>query len=215
VQSIIGAVGGDHVEIPLGLGYLHAHRGEIPQAIAHLERAFDMCARERDHWRGWAAAARLVTLALETRDFESASRWCERLQPVAAKMKGGSEEAKSAVLAAVLRFAVDGNEDGLREQLEQLRIVDSKSDLAWALAYVAELELERGDAAGARRDAEEALAAAEAVGRASDAALARAILGLPVPRKQWDDLSERARRRVLARRKEKRNAQHGRRTDVR
>ncbi len=214
VETIIGAVGGEHVEIPLGLGYLHAHHGDNGRAFAELQRAYDIAERDQDHWREWTAAARLVTLSLETRDFDAARRWCERLQAVAGKMKGGSEEAKTAVLASVLRYAADGREGSLRGDLEQLRTLDCKSELAWALVYVAEVECERGDAIAARRDAEEALRAAEAVGRAGDAAIARTILGLPIDRRKWNDLSARARTAVLARRKEKRNAQHGRGTDL-
>ncbi len=208
VETILREVGGDHVDIPIGLGYLYAHRGQNERAIAELQRGLDMCAREQDHWREWCAGARLLTLALESRDFEAARRWCERLEPVAAKMPGGSEGVKTDVLAAVLRYATDGDEENLRQKLEELRIVDSKSDLAWTLVYVAELEIERGDVDKAHRDAEEALAAAEAVGRASDAAMARLILGLPIDESKRNDLSDRARR------KERTHAQHGRRANL-
>ncbi len=208
VERIIGPTGSDYVEIPLGLGYLYAHRGENDRAIAELQRALDIAAREQDHWREWCAGARLLTLALESRDFDAARRWCERLQPVATKMPGGSEGVKTDVLAAVLRYATGDDEADLRAKLEELRIVDSKSDLAWTLAYVAELELERGEAEKAHRDAEEALAAAEAVGRASDAAIARLLLGLPIDETKRDDLSDRARR------KERDHAEHGRRANV-
>ncbi|HSP15184.1 MAG TPA: BTAD domain-containing putative transcriptional regulator [Thermoanaerobaculia bacterium] len=208
VESIIREVGGEHVEIHLGLGYLHAHRGDKELAISELQRAFDMASRARDHWREWCAGARLLTLALEWRDFDAARRWCERLEPVAEKMPGGSEGVKTEMLAAVLRYATLGDEANLRAKLEELRIVDSKSDLAWSLAYVAELELERGEMEKARRDAQEALAAAETVGRPSDAAIARLILGLPIDEAKRDDLSDRARK------KERNHAEHGRGANV-
>ncbi|HEY3054693.1 MAG TPA: BTAD domain-containing putative transcriptional regulator [Thermoanaerobaculia bacterium] len=212
VETIIKAVGGEHIEIPLGLGYLYAHRGEKELATVQLERAMAMAGREQDHWREWCAGVRLVTLALETRDFDAAQRHCDRLLGIARKMSGGSEGVRTDVFAEIVRFAREGEESDLRTKLDELRVVDCKSDLAWALTFISELELERGHADRARRDAEEALIAAEAVGRASEAALARVILGLDVDRAKWDDLTERARSRVLE--KERRHAQHGRRADV-
>jgi DNA-binding SARP family transcriptional activator len=212
VETIIKTVGGDHIEIPLGLGYLYAHRGEKELATVQLERAMAMAAREQDHWREWCAGVRLVTLALETRDFDAAQRHCDRLLEIARKMSGGSEGVRTDVFAEIVRFAREGEERDLRAKLDELRMVDSKSDLAWALTFIAELELERGRADSARRDAEEALIAAEAVGRGSEAALARVILDLDVDRTKWDDWTERARARVQQ--KERRHAQHGRRADV-
>jgi tetratricopeptide (TPR) repeat protein len=217
VEAIIGAVGGDHIEIALGLGYLHAHRGEYESAVAHLGRALEMAAREQDHWREWCAAARLVTLALETRNLDAAKRWCERLQPVAAKMTGGSEGVRTELLASIARFALDGKPRDLRARLQDVREIDSKSDLAWALTFIAELELERGETETARRDAEEALAAADTVGRPSEAALARVILstltGKRLITKADPNLSERA-IRCFTEWKETRHGQHGRRANV-
>ena len=217
VAAIVGAVGGDHIEIALGLGYLHAHRGEYDSAVAHLGRALEMAVREQDHWREWCAASRLVTLALETRNLDAAKRWCERLQPVAAKMTGGSEGVRTELLASIVRFALDGKPGDLRARLQDVREIDSKSDLAWALTFIAELELERGETETARRDAIEALAAADAVGRASEAALARVILsrltGKRLITKADPNLSERAIRRFTEW-KETHHGQHGRRANV-
>jgi hypothetical protein len=70
--------------------------------------------------------------------------------------------------------------------LDELRAVDSKSDLAWILCYLARL-----DPTCARAYATEALAAAEAVGRESEIVIARRILGLNV--KPSRDISARAR----------------------
>ncbi|HEX7419310.1 MAG TPA: hypothetical protein VF505_05460, partial [Thermoanaerobaculia bacterium] len=100
-------------------------------------------------------------------------------------------------------------------------------DLAWALTFVASIELERGQIEDARRDAEEALAAAELVGRASLAALARTIIASTSPSgktkqiiapslesETFTNLSEHAKKRVREMTKEAFHGKHGRRTNV-
>lgn len=161
------AIGMQHAELPLGLGFLHAHHGRAAEAAEHLERAWQQASREQDHWREWLALWRLTTLALEQDDQGAALRHCARLRPVAAKMEGGSEPVRAGLLEALAR-GVD-----IDQHLDRLRAADCKSELAWALCYLAQRDAERATAY-----ATEALAAAEAVGRDSEAAIARRILGL-------------------------------------
>ncbi len=174
------AIGTAHQELPLSLGFLLAHQGRAGEAAVELERAFVVAARAQDHWREWIALWRLTALALEEGDAESALRHCARLRPVAAKMKGGSEEVRTAMLEAMASGA------GIDASLDRLRAADCKSDLAWALCCLAQR-----DPGHARAYATEALAAAEAVGRESEAVIARRILGLPA--KPTRDISARAR----------------------
>jgi hypothetical protein len=94
---------------------------------------------------------------------------------VADKMSGGSEGVKAEMMSTLTRFAA-GEPADVEAMIEHLRAVDSKSDLAWALALVAEIEMRRGQEKAARAHAQEALAAANVVGRASDAVIASAIL---------------------------------------
>ena len=61
--------------------------------------------------------------------------------------------------------------EALAGEIDRIRQV-----LAWTLLFLAGRRLEDGDAAGARRDAEEALAAAESVGRRGEGERARALL---------------------------------------
>ncbi len=89
---------------------------------------------------------------------------------------------------AIARNAA-GQPVDLESAIAELIEIDSKTDLAWALAYLAERE---SDPDRARRFATDALAAADAVGRDSDAVIARCILGLPA--KASRDITARARR---------------------
>lgn len=185
------AMGIENAELDLGLGFLHAHHGRVAAAMPHLERALQLASRDQDHWREWIALWRMVIAALEQGDPALALRFCERLRPVATRMKGGSELVRSEVLETIAHWMSDHSVD-LESSLGRLREVDSKSDLAWALTFVAQIEMKRGLVEDARRHAEEAVGAAEAVGRDSEAAIARCILG-------WEtsaspDLTDRARR---------------------
>ena len=93
-------------------------------------------------------------------------------------MTGGSEGVRSDVIECVARYAA-GQGANLDTALASLRHIDSKTDLACVLGFVAGIELDRGNREKARTYAQEALTAAESVGRESDAVIARCILGLP------------------------------------
>jgi tetratricopeptide (TPR) repeat protein len=185
------AIGVPHHELSLGVGLLHAHHGRVVEATHHLQAAFEAASRNGDHWREWTALSRLVTLALEEDDPALALKLCASLKPVADKMVGGSEGVRTAVLERLARFAA-GQDADVDDAIQLLREIDSKSDLAWALNFIAAIELHRGHKAQARAHAREALDAAESVGRQSEIVIARSILGQPV--RPSPDITARARR---------------------
>ncbi len=196
------AIGIPSHELSLGLGYLRAHQGRAQEAAPLLEEAFTIAASKQDHWREWIALTRLATLALEQGDTQLAMQHCARLHPVAAKMHGGSEAARAAVLESVARYAA-GEKVDIDAALARLREIDSKGDLAWVLSYLAQIETDR---TRARSFATEAVQAADAVGRQSESVIARIILGQPA--KASRDISARARSFL----KEKRNGRTRTRT---
>ena len=213
-------MGVESTELALGWGYLHSHEGRHAEATPYFERAFVLAAREQDHWREWAALARLTGMALEDAEPALALRYCDRLGAVAEKMTGGSESVKADMMRALARL-IAGDPTDLEGALARLREADSKSDLAWALTLVAEIELRRGQTDAARAHAEEALAAAEVVGRASEAVIADAILrslgaaparAVPTKATNAADLTARARRYLE---KETSHGHPGPRADVR
>jgi tetratricopeptide (TPR) repeat protein len=168
-------MGVESTELALGWGYLHSHQGRHAEATPYFERALVLAARDQDHWREWAALARLTGMALEDAEPALALRYCDRLGAVAEKMTGGSESVRADMMRALARF-IAGDAADLETALARLRDADSKSDLAWALTLVAEIEMRRGQADAARAHAEEALAAVDVVGRASEAVIASVIL---------------------------------------
>jgi len=210
----------EYVEIPLGLGFYYAHVGDDVRAIAQLERAQALATRDQDHWREWIAIYRRVMIALEGGDAASALRLCERLGPIAAKMSGGSEGPVTEMLTALANL-IAGDGSDVERCLQSLRQIDSKGELAYALVFLAEHDLQRGDVAAARARAEEALRAAEVVDRRSEAAIARSLLAeitgdrsfldAVSAMRQWDDLTKRAQDRLT----EAKHGTHRPRTNVR
>jgi len=210
----------EYVEIPLGLGFYYAHVGDDVRAIPQLERAQALATRDQDHWREWIAIYRLVIIALERGDAANARRLCERLGPIAAKMSGGSEGPVTEMLTALANL-IAGDDSDVERCLQSLRQIDSKGELAYALVFLAERDLQRGDSAAARARAEEALRAAEVVDRRSEAAIARSllaeitgdrsILDAVSAMRQWDDLTKRAQDRLT----EAKHGTHRSRTVVR
>jgi DNA-binding SARP family transcriptional activator/DNA-binding XRE family transcriptional regulator len=219
-QELATKAGVEHFEIPLGLGYFYAHIGDDAHAIPRLEEAYAMAVRAQDHWREWIAASKLAMMALEREDAAEALRLCQRLAPAAAKMTGGSEGPVTDMLTALARL-FSGESADVDRCLQSLRDIDNKGELAYALVFLAERDLRRGDIESARQRAEEALRAAEAVDRRSEAAIARTLLTQitgdrsyldpAIAARQWDDLTKRAQDRLT----EAKHGAHRSRTDLR
>jgi hypothetical protein len=103
---------------------------------------------------------------------------CADLEPLAAKLGDGSELPFARALSALTKVA-RGDGDGDRElekALAGLRAIDTKGHLAYALNFMANLDLGAGRFPLAQKRAEEALHAAEAVGRRTEVARARTVL---------------------------------------
>jgi hypothetical protein len=96
---------------------------------------------------------------------------------VAARLGEGSEGPAADALEALVRRADGAAADGdLEAALDRLRAIDTKGLVAYVQNVAARQDLARGRTEAAARRAEEALAAATAVGKARDVALAQAIL---------------------------------------
>src|SRR5690606_38170372 len=120
----------------------------------------------------------LVTLHLERNGLGQCESACSDLLSLAEKLREGSElpfaRALLALCAMARRRAVPSEE--FDSALAALRRADSKHRLAFICSCAARYALEREDTERARVLGEEALAAATAIGRASDMAMALAIL---------------------------------------
>ena len=94
------------------------------------------------------------------------------------RVREGAEAPASRALSALCRVLCDHREyqADLEEAVAALRTVDAKYELAYVLTRLARLLFDAGDASRARRLAEDGLAQATAIGRASEVARCRVLL---------------------------------------
>jgi tetratricopeptide (TPR) repeat protein len=168
------------LEMTWGRGLVYAFDGLDEAAVPLLERAAALAEVESDHWATTQALTRVARLALEGGRPGEALERCRGLEPVVAKLGAGSEAPFIRALAALSRLEL-GEPEALvdvERALKDLRLVDSKAHVAYVLNALADHDANSGRVDEARRRAEEALAAAEAVGHRSEAAVARSRLAL-------------------------------------
>jgi predicted ATPase/DNA-binding SARP family transcriptional activator len=164
-------------DIPWGLGLVRAFAGDYDEAVRHLETAVSLAQTEQDHWAQCECLQRLALIELERGAPRAArARACEMAR-VAAKMGEGSEAPIAAMLQALTDWMLgEPDADGrVEDAIAVLRRVDAKALLSRALLIAAAIDLDAGCVDRAARRAEEALLAAEVVGRRSEIASGFAI----------------------------------------
>ena len=171
---------GDQGDLMLtwGLGLLKRYTGEPEEASRGLHHAAVLARRIDSHWEETECLRALTLLALEQGDFASARALCPLLLELAAKMGEGSERPIAEALAGLARV-LDGDttaEAALEAALGRVRDVDAKAMLSTILNFAADHDLACERLERAQERAAEALAAAKAVERNNQAAVARATL---------------------------------------
>jgi DNA-binding SARP family transcriptional activator len=162
---------------------LSAFDGDEARASSGFLRVLDLARKdedraEYDRWAEYECLRALVQLELESAAPPRESRYASELLAVAGKMGEGSFLPTAQALDALLRLRHETPcaDDAVREAVATLRDVDAKGMLAYTLTLAAEIDVESGRFAEAEERAEEALRAANVVGRLSQTALARAVL---------------------------------------
>jgi hypothetical protein len=164
-------------EVPWALGLARYHLGDLDSARTELCEAVERCRLGNDHWFHCMCLQQLACIALERRRAGEALGWCGQLDEFASRLSEGSERPFGRALAALSQM-VDGGAEPckLERALAALRDVDAKGLLAYSLNTAAELSIDHRRGDDARRFVDEALAAADAVGRATERVVARMIL---------------------------------------
>jgi hypothetical protein len=168
----------DLPDISLGLGLIRYQEGEHEASEHLLSHGWTVAARQLNHWLASESLSRLIMLLLERGRLDVAFERCADLEPLATKLGDGSELPFARTLSALTKVARGDGEGSseLEQALAGLRAIDTKGHLAYALNFTANLDLCAGRVPLAKARAEEALHAAEAVGRRTEVARARTVL---------------------------------------
>jgi tetratricopeptide (TPR) repeat protein len=180
--EVSGPEGGNLLELHWASGMFHRFVGDQGRALESLERALQLARQTQNRWAQFECAMNLTRIDLEDGRPAEALKRSTELAEVAAKMTEGSELAIAEALEALARATLGegGADNRLAAAVSTLRRLDAKGALACVLTVWARLDIEEGRLERARDHAAEAVKAAETLKRRSDAAVARAVLGMAV-----------------------------------
>jgi DNA-binding SARP family transcriptional activator len=165
------------VELEMGRALVAHWRGDLDVAAGLLARAMAFAALREDRYRQTDCAMWLASLALERGDYDEVEARCDELERTLGQMDRSRVPIVGALraLAGFARSQADADAL-LQGSVADLRAVDDKALLAFVLNTFAALSLRAGICDRAQAAAIEALAAASALHRATEIAVANAIL---------------------------------------
>ncbi len=108
--------------------------------------------------------------------FHAARERCAALLQIGQRLRDGSEAPFARALDGLCRYALDDDPQPLDSALAELRDVDAKYRLAYALTRAAQIDIDRQRYASAVNRADEALGAARILERATEMLLAHRAL---------------------------------------
>ena len=170
------------MEIDWGRGLIARADGDLDGACDALAIAVERARLADNHWREFECRVWLATVDYERGRDADVLRHVDEIVAAAARM--GEPQAPFAQTLGTLarwRQGDAGAEAALATHLDALRELDDKAHLAYALNEAAALALAAGRRAEATSWATEALAAAQAVRRPTEVAVARARLACAAP----------------------------------
>ncbi|MES2073038.1 MAG: AAA family ATPase [Pseudomonadota bacterium] len=169
------------IELDWGRALIARWDGDLDAAYEALHTAVELARTREDRWREFECLVWLATIQLERGCLEAVAALCREVNAVADRMGDVKVPVSDALQAlAQLMQSPPGNtalaNASLQASLEQLRALDDKAHLAYVQNQAAALALGQGRLSEAQAAAGEALAAAQAVGRTTEIAVARALL---------------------------------------
>ncbi len=159
-------------------GILRYYEGDLDRAEELLQEARTQFKANGERINEYAANEYLLMIALERGDFHGADFHCQSLLRLGEKVREGSELPYARAMHCLLQRAAGKESGELEANLQALREVDAKFRLSYLLNRLALLSYELEDFAGSVAQAEEALACAEVLARASEMMFARTTLAL-------------------------------------
>ncbi|MDH5676790.1 MAG: AAA family ATPase [Myxococcales bacterium] len=166
-------LGIEPISLASARGLLLQHRGDADDALAAFERARVLATTHGDHLREYLALEHQVTTELERGGLSRACALTPQLVDLGNRIREGSEGPFARAIDAIARYG--SGEDCLElidRELEELRMVDAKQRLAYALVHAAQFDIGRADFERALTRAQEALPIAQVLERPSESLLA-------------------------------------------
>lgn len=165
------------MEIDWGRGLVARGDGDLDLACRALGRAVELARLTENHWREYECMLWLATTEFEGGRYADVLRHVDEVVDAAIRM-GETQAPLAQALGALARLRLGDRqaEASLADPLAALREIDDKAHLAYVLNEVAEWLLDDGRADPAAAHAAEALAAARAVRRPTEVAVAEAWL---------------------------------------
>ena len=165
-----------HHAIPAGLGMLRFHENRLDEAMELLMESRAMCKSAGARIDEFLANEYLMMIEFQRGRYAEARAYCDTLRSIGEKLRVGSERPYAHALTALCDYALHDESGALEQGLDELRQVDAKHRLAYTLTRAAQIDCERGRLDEAARHAGEALEYATLLHRATEMALARAVL---------------------------------------
>jgi DNA-binding SARP family transcriptional activator len=165
------------VEIEWGLGLIARWDGDLERAHAHTDRAVTLARFREDRWREIECMLWLAKIDLERQRYDNVVAHSDAIMRLAQQMGNTPAPAAKALrLLAQQRMSRRSAKRDVDKCVLELRTFDDKASLAYFLNECALFELEHGRTNRAQTHAREALAAARAVQRGTEIAVASAVL---------------------------------------
>jgi len=166
----------NHYAIPAALGLLRFHANQLDEAVEWFKEARTLAKSAGDRINEYQANEYLVVIEFERGRPESARARCEVLLELGDRLREGSERPFARTMYALCQYAISGVSESLEAALEELRVVDAKHRLAYALTRAALIDLEHRRTELAIARAGEALRHAQVLDRPSEIMLAHVAL---------------------------------------
>lgn len=184
--------------ISFASGMISAHRGELDRAAEAFREARELAREHGDRLGEFCAVEHWVMLEIDRGNLSAAVNLAVDLAELGQRVRKGAEAPAGRALHALAKMfdADTAGEEELDAGLNELRVVDAKYEQAYLLTRWAHWELCRGRDERAKEIATEALQVAKAIGRASETALAQAVLFSYARRAGDLEGAERARREL-------------------
>lgn len=177
-SALAERLGVEPIALADAVGLLRLHRGELDEATAPLEKACALAQRDGDRVRQFYSLTHRLMVEVQREDYQQAQSLADDMLRLANKLREGSEVPFAKAMVGFCQYALQqpGGKELLDEGLAELRLVDAKYRLVFALTRTAELDRLRGETERALREAEEALRVSQVLKRPSETALSRITL---------------------------------------